>query len=181
MTFWTMPMAMMHKTGKRGFDPDTPLGTFIDGGYFIGTITDGGVGYALILASKAEGRTSTSWGPTNTNENADSMTDGPANTVNLVAASGSHPAASFCAGLTIGGFNDWYLPAIDEWGVIYANRSALTGDEAFGTGINDTYWASTEYSVFNAWILRFNNGLQYNQNKTSSTYALAARRVALAT
>jgi hypothetical protein len=31
----------------------------------------------------------------------------------------SHPAAQFCRTLTIGGYDDWYLPATQEWDILY--------------------------------------------------------------
>jgi hypothetical protein len=48
-----------------------------------------------------------------------------------MVSAGSHPAAAFCAGLTIGGFSDWYLPARDELELLYRNLKPTT--DANGT------------------------------------------------
>jgi hypothetical protein len=49
-----------------------------------------------------------------------------------------HSAANHCANLTSHGHDDWYLPALDELRVLYANSAAIGG---FPT---DELWASTE-------------------------------------
>lgn len=61
---WTSSMMM---GGKVDFDPSMPLGTFIEGGYYIGNIVDGGKNYALFLAPKSTGQNnSLQWKTTNT-------------------------------------------------------------------------------------------------------------------
>ena len=106
-----------------GFDPDTPIGTAIAGGYFAGIIVQGGDQYAIIVSPKASGqssslafKTSGTASPTATQ----TLNYGSAATEAMVSA-GSHPAAAFCAGLTIDGYSDWYLPARDELEVCYRN------------------------------------------------------------
>ena len=44
----------------------------------------------------------------------------------------THPAAQFCEGLTIGGFSDWYLPAINEVEVCYFNLKPTTNSNYTG-------------------------------------------------
>jgi hypothetical protein len=46
-----------------------------------------------------------------------SVFDGWANSEAMNNA--SHPAAQFCRTLNIGGYDDWYLPATQEWDVLY--------------------------------------------------------------
>ena len=68
-----------------------------------------------------------------------STTNGAANTAILANLTGSYPAASYCANLSFGGYNDWFLPAMDELNnVLYVNKNAL--------GMSDSYWSSTETS-----------------------------------
>jgi hypothetical protein len=69
-----------------------------------------------------------------------SMFDGAANTAAMVAAGiADHPAAQFCVNLNIGGFTDWYLPAIQELDIAYFNLKPTTAANATtpGYGIND--------------------------------------------
>lgn len=119
---------LISAAGKRGFDPNTPIGTAIEGGFFAGIITQGGDDYAVIAAPKASGESGTIlYKTTNTASPAATQTlnNGPAATAAMVAA-GSHPAAAFCAGLTINGFSDWYLPARDELELLYRNLKPTT-------------------------------------------------------
>jgi len=117
--------------------------------------------------------TGTAW----TNVNA---TDGPGNTATLVAdVSGTHTAAETCNALPGGG---WYLPAISELDVIYANLAATddpdhplptvndaTDDDNSGTTgplrasfdlSGQWYWSSSEGNSSGAWIHRFSDGSQ---------------------
>lgn len=121
--------------------PGVPFG----GGYYAGAnIWANGVEYALVVAPKTLGgeSSSSSWGYDGSIAGATSLSDGKANTDKLV----SSQAANFCRGLTIGGYNDWYLPSIDELEicfrylkpVLYNNqRIGLNGNSPHGyTGLN---------------------------------------------
>lgn len=66
-----------------------------------------------------------------------STTDGPGNT-KTIAAIGDGFAASKCAELTVGGFDDWYLPAVDEL------KSFSSYQQQIGIIRDGTYWSSTE-------------------------------------
>ncbi len=48
-------------------------------------------------------------------------------------------AARLCADLTLGGYNDWYLPSVQELYKIYLNRLAIGGFDS-----NNFYWSSTQ-------------------------------------
>ena len=104
------------------------IGDFIYGGYFGGTIYEGGVPYYLIVSPKASGENaSVAFKTTQTASPAATQTlnNGPAATAAMVSA-GDHPAAAFCAGLTINGFSDWYLPARDELEILYRTLKPTT-------------------------------------------------------
>lgn len=74
-------------------------------------------------------------------------------------------AAKICFDLCDGGFHDWYLPALNEMGLLYSfkfkvNRTLHTtsrATEITGTNPNNFYWTSTEYDSENAWIVEFNS------------------------
>jgi hypothetical protein len=82
------------------------------------------------------------WGPEGVTTNAQSNTDGKANTDILVGLAGSYPAAEYCATLTEGDVpaGTWYLPAHDE---LWAGWQALHGATTFS---EQYYWSSTEDS-----------------------------------
>jgi hypothetical protein len=148
------------------------------GGNYIGDIVDGGVTYHLVLAPKATGQQfGLTWKTTATDDTgADSTTNGLANSNALNDV--SHPAAQFCRGLTIGGFNDWYLPAKDELNVVYTNRASVGGGDALDV---DTtyYWASTESNSTQAWLQRFSDGNASGGTKNTASFCRlrAIRRV----
>ncbi|MEY3180202.1 MAG: hypothetical protein RL614_674, partial [Pseudomonadota bacterium] len=122
-----------------GLLPGDPL----QGGYFAGYIshTNNGVPtHALIVAPKASGESaSLQWKTSNTSTfGTSSDFDGAANTAAMDNA--SHPAAQYCAGLTIGGYSDWYLPARCELDIAYFHLKPTTGS-------NNTSWGVNDYSV----------------------------------
>jgi hypothetical protein len=65
---------------------------------------------------------------------ATSVINGPANSASMNDV--THPAAQFCEGLTIGGFNDWYMPAKNELEVCYYNLKPTTTGNNTSSGIN---------------------------------------------
>ncbi|MDA0781328.1 MAG: hypothetical protein O2942_03585 [Proteobacteria bacterium] len=121
--------------------------------------------------------------------------DGPINTDTLVAdGSGTHAAAETCNALGAG----WYLPAISELDVMYANligtddpdhplptvnnaadvtNSGTTGPLRSSFNVTGTwYWSSSERSSTRAWDQRFGNGFQYYTNKHHISLVRCARR-----
>lgn len=118
-----------------------PIGTAYGGGYVAGFISHTANGvptHALIVAPKSAGEPlpRLAWKTANTTTaNTTSVFDGVANTYAMVAAGiADHPAAQFCVNLTIGGFADWYLPALLELNIAYFNLkpSSAANNTAFG-------------------------------------------------
>lgn len=106
------------------FVPDTPGAPF-GGGYYVGKINvDDGKQYALVVAPASLGGQNTSglvWKTSNTQTSGtSSLNNGWNNTQAMVTAGiSAHPAGNFCKNLTIGGYNDWYLPSADELEMLY--------------------------------------------------------------
>lgn len=119
------------------------------GGYFAGYIShtaNGNPTHALIVAPRATGATGTgytlttnlAWKTTaTTTANTNSSFDGVANTAAMVAAGiANHPAAQFCVNLNIGGFTDWYLPALFELDIANFNLKPTGQPNATNSGAN---------------------------------------------
>jgi hypothetical protein len=107
------------------------------------------------------------WAVANNATGATSMTDGAANTATVAAITpgvDDYPAPDYCANLTEGGYDDWFLPALNELGWFYNNAAVLgfdTGGGRRGPGrviiYPGVYWSSTEYTARPncAWIYSF--------------------------
>jgi hypothetical protein len=111
------------------------------------------------------------WQTTGTTTNATFTEDGAYNT-NLMTGS---PAATYIASLGAG----WYLPSIDELGLLYYNRysvqkSLRIGGNTLLSNITN-YWSSTEYDATKAYHFTFQGGFADVNNK--STFAFNVRGV----
>ena len=85
-------------------------------------------------------------------------------------------AIEYCSKLSSNGYQDWRLPSKDELKELYKNKDSLDDKEAF---IASYYWSSSEFSSTNAWGQDFDDGYQYDNNKTSATYVRAVRSIKL--
>ena len=113
-------------------------GEAVEGGYFAGRIAIGGSVYAVIVSPKSSGEASRAWSTSFVSvPGALSLSDGLSNTGAMIAAGApAHPAAAFCGGLSINGFNDWYLPAKNELEIIYRYLKPTTDANNTGSGTN---------------------------------------------
>jgi prepilin-type N-terminal cleavage/methylation domain-containing protein len=135
-------------TGNNNFvEPN--IGDAYGGGYFAGYIShtaDGVATHRLIVAPAATGATGTGYATTTnlkwkTSQTSTAVTsssfDGAANTAAMIATGANdHPAAKFCDDLSIGEFNDWYLPAQYELDIAYHNLKPTTANNNTAYGIN---------------------------------------------
>jgi len=86
-------------------------------------------------------------------------------------------AADLCANLTLGGYNDWFLPSKDELNEMYLNigqGNALGLGNVGGFAYN-LYWSSTENGDYIAWSQSFTNGNQYSSGKSNNFVVRAVR------
>lgn len=145
------------------------IGEFFEGGFYTGNIIQGGIEYYLIVAPKATGESA----PILFNDTGGAspvatktLNNGPAATDAMVAA-GGHPAASFCAGLTINSFSDWYLPARDELELAYRNLKPITNDNV----TFDRPFSAYTYPEGND-LSSDTIGINRNSNPTGPAYTL---------
>ena len=168
------------------------IGEAFGGGFFGGIFLLDGEVFALVVSPKAEGESQIelAWKTKPTaSKGARSLRDGFANSEAINTK--SHPAAKFCRDLTIGGFDDWYLPSRHEAALMA--ETLMPGDgyvpeqtlaEAFQDGGPEAlrrswYWTSTEFGSGSAWLQYFNYGDQDNYLKRSRYWVRAVRKCPL--
>lgn len=114
------------------------LGSAAGGGFYggqISTTANGVATHYLIIGPLSSAESSLAWKTSNTSTaGTSSVIDGPSNSA--VMNNASHPAAQFCEGLSIGGFTDWYLPALNELEVLYFNFKPTTTANNINSGTN---------------------------------------------
>lgn len=176
------------------------LGQYVsdEGGVVFHRYKDGGVQNYLIcdtddLTEPEQGITWSSVTAAQIGSSAMSFWDGESNSNAIVNQSlHSYSAADLCLSSTRGGHGDWYLPSIDELGLLWHNRfnlnRTLSGSSSYGvisgvTGFTTSntlnYWSSTEINSTQARYFVFNgdqNGVGRFGNKTTSTYKVRAIR-----
>ena len=116
------------------------IGAAYEGGFFAGQIDQSGTIYNLVVGpvASAENSSITYKNVATATAGADSVINGPQNTVDIVADGNStvYPAGHFCNNLVIGGFSDWYMPAKNELEVCYYNLKPTTANNSTSAGTN---------------------------------------------
>ena len=130
--------------------------------HYLGEAFNGGIIYYLYKGSDglehglivALTESTAIWQTTGTLVNANRTEDGAYNTTLMTGS----PAATYISTLGAG----WYLPSIDELGLLYYNR--YSAQKGLRTGGNTLlsytayYWSSLEYNAFNAYNFSFYYG-----------------------
>ena len=96
----------------------------------------------------------------------------------LTACTDPETAASLCAGATINGFKDWFLPSRDELALMYKNlkASGVSDFGARGAADNFSYWTSTQQTTDMANHIDFADlGRQHYDDKDFPRRVRAAR------
>jgi len=108
---------------------------------------------------------------------------GKANTAGLVALGTSpspapYQAARACHNLNVSGFSDWYLPARNEWDVLFAisNNGTAFGFTTAQVNYVNAYWSSTEVGSDSANQINLTAGGWNNHEKSVSGYIRCVRR-----
>jgi len=157
-----------------------PLGGFT---HYLGEAFNGGIIYYLYKGSDGlehglivalTESTPLAWQTTGTLVNANRTEDGAYNTALMTGS----PAATYIATLGVG----WYLPSLDELGLLFYNRySAQKGLRLGGNtllqwnSLTAWYWSSSEYDASYAFRYSFLEGIADQNIKTTACYVRAVR------
>lgn len=167
---WLLWLLLLAIVGGGGFFARNAFGFYMVGDYYNEAGVEG-----VVFETSSFGRhgkivsvdqLSLAWGPIDDSTQADSETNGKANTDAIMRCSDrdSYPAFTWCRGKG----SNWYLPANSELQVISSNIYAIntTLRERGYTEISDRrYWSSTEYNVGHAWTFRMTDGRASNGTK----------------
>ena len=166
-----------------------PAGGFIfhDKGS-MGTI-DGGPAWRYLELAPFDQSVGMSWGndPLKNTASESALGGGYINTLDIISKySGSNYAANLCGELTLGGYDDWYLPSSQELGGSGGVYTTLFRDSANSTfpnyasiAIGGYYWTSTKINDMNPIYQYFNvDGSSCSAQATSiaNTYRVRAVR-----
>ena len=139
---WTVTQQMQAK--GQSIWPDPPpsiIGQAYGGGFYAGQIGVSGVAthYIIVGPAASAQNSSIQWkNATTATPGADSVINGPQNTLDMVADGNSsvYPCAHFCNDLSTGGQTDWYMPAVNELEICYYNLKPTTASNSTSSGIN---------------------------------------------
>ena len=163
------------------------VGDFHQGGVVFYIFESGDTGYIAgethgLIAAPSD-QSSATWGCSGQSIGGTSYAvgTGAANTTAIVSGcSETAIAARICADLTLGVYDDWFLPSKDELYFMYLNRATIDTTASANEGSNfstGAYWSSTENGSNTAYAFAFGGafpGLGSN-NKTTTTNVRAVR------
>ena len=124
--------------------------------------------------------TTIQWASTNISgiSTGEAVGNGKANTAAIVTAleaiSNTGKAAQLCAGKTLNGYSDWYLPSIEELELMYTNLH-LNGLGDFVVSPVPNYWSSSIGTPPYVYWVRFNDGQRGSDNQLTYYCVRAVR------
>ena len=149
-------------------DPDFPptSGTTCrDGSIYVGLSPDGNV---PMYTTPADQSNNARWGTSSFTTGATSLITGEENSATVYddviagngTSNGNPNIFRICVELSAHGHDDWYVPAVNELGVLRSNRNAGALNGTFNiSGFPDSfYWSSSEFADTRARGTDFNTG-----------------------
>ena len=144
---------------------------------------DTGTEHGLIVATEdqSNAQSYSNVSTTAIGASASSSWNGEANSNAIVAQAGhTNSAAKVCLDLVLNGYNDWYLPSLDELRLLWrsrylVNRQLSNMSGAFPLPTQGEYWSSTEYGGFSGLFVNYFTGVT-NSNLKSTAYRVRAIR-----
>jgi hypothetical protein len=103
--------------------PVPAIGSFWEGGYYIGNIQVGSLTYAVIIADQATKSVAAAHTGGVPTDGSTSLVDGRTNTA--LQTNAANAAANYCRSISLNGYTDWYLPAKDEVDLAWANKASI--------------------------------------------------------
>ncbi len=176
----TNGQVLIMTSGMPTWAPTTTLtvGASYGGGKIAYLLQSGDPGYDPtvqhgLIAANSDQSTGVAWDPSGGVFSAAGGTGigtGKVNTDNILNETNYSGTAAYIArSYSGGGFNDWYLPSIDELYKLYINKTAIGG---FASA---NYWSSSESGTFYAFSQGFGSGGLTNGLKTNASYVRAVR------
>ena len=153
-------------------------GDFVQGGLY--TFTDSGYAY---ITAEADQSTSAQWGCQGTlileGATPEAIGQGVINTPTIVATCATAGIAARLADqLVLNGFSDWFLPSLEELGMMWTELASA----GLGSFVNQSYWSSTQADATQAYTVDMNNGNPNFHNKSQTNrHTRAMRRFLLPT
>jgi hypothetical protein len=156
--------------------------------YRIGDRFEGGIIFYVepggehgLIASLDDVVTDVAWGITGTTTSAQSSYDGDSNTDLIIATQGPGDyAVNYCDALDVEGYDDWYLPSVDELFLLFKARYILNmslgndeDSETNGLGAA-SYWSSTEKDADTAYQLETGSVLIKGKSEPGTVRAIRA-------
>ena len=160
------------------------IGEYFGGGIIFHLWKDKNVEHGLIVNLNNQS-TSQKWSNINSSLVgilAQSSWNGEINSNAIVNQLGhTNSAAQLCLNLNTDGYNDWYLPSIDELNLLWQNRFNVNATLNGMSGVTQIpqlayFWSSGEYSNSEAWVFLFDVGYAGGISKSNSYYVRAIRK-----
>ncbi len=98
---------------------------------------------------------------------------GNQNTIDIInGCSTEEIAAKICYDLDLNSYTDWYLPTLNELGLMYFNLKL----QGLGDFADENYWSSLEFDNNHAWNFAFGGGFQYSGHRKDTSVRVRAVR-----
>jgi hypothetical protein len=161
--FMSVPYALYSATGSSTSTCGLSIGDTTQGGIIFYLDPSGCHGLVCALTDQSSGTAWYNVSYIDTRAYGSGLFEGKYNTKMINwEQGGSTSASAICAAYTVGSFNDWYLPSIEELNKMYLNigQGNALGLGNIGGFAGNSCWSSTEFDNYYAWYQNFGNGYQ---------------------